>query len=177
MRNASGFTILEIVVVLLLIGIVSAYILGRSLTTSDLDLEAQTDRIRNHIRYAQAEAMKHTDKDKDKDNPITIWGIKFTPEPGGEYWFFEGSNPDNAAKEAKLPGAEYPSGSSRLRAADLKVTWSPQVTVFFDRIGRPYSSYTDEKVNTPLALDLTLTVAAGGQTRPITITPETGFVK
>jgi hypothetical protein len=49
--------------------------------------------------------------------------------------------------------------------------------VFFDRIGKPYTAYTNETTNTPLAGQLTITVTAGSQNRPITITPETGLIR
>ena len=58
MRRSSGFTIVEIIVVLLLMSILAATLLGRSVTTSDLDLNSATDKIRNQLRFAQAEAMK-----------------------------------------------------------------------------------------------------------------------
>ena len=58
MRRPSGFTIVEIIVVLLLMSILAATLLGRSITTSKIDLNSATDKIRNQLRFAQAEAMK-----------------------------------------------------------------------------------------------------------------------
>jgi len=58
---------IEMVVVLLLMGIIAATVLGRSIATSDIDLNSETDKIRNHLRFAQAEAMKRSN---------TVWGIK-----------------------------------------------------------------------------------------------------
>jgi len=65
-RRPSGFTIVEIVVVLLLMSILAATVIGRSITSSDLDLNSATDKIRNQIRYAQSQAMKRTD---------AVWGM------------------------------------------------------------------------------------------------------
>jgi type II secretory pathway pseudopilin PulG len=56
---------IEIVVVLLLMGILAATVLGRSITSSNLDLNSATDKVRNQLRFAQAEAMKRSD---------TTWG-------------------------------------------------------------------------------------------------------
>jgi type II secretory pathway pseudopilin PulG len=153
----------EMVVVLLLMTIIAATVLGRAITTSDIDLNAETDIIRNHLRFAQAEAMKRSN---------TVWGIK---SAGTEYWLFRAANPDIPANEVRLPGVVYSGGNSRITEADIGVTLS-DFTVFFDRIGRPYTAYTDEAVNTPLAGQLTISVTAG-ETRSITITPETGFVR
>ena len=58
MRRSPGFTIIEIIVVLLLMSILAATLLGRSVTTSNLDLNSATDKVRNQLRFAQAEAMK-----------------------------------------------------------------------------------------------------------------------
>ena len=154
---------IEIVVVLLLMGIIAAIVLGRAITSSDLDLNSETDKIRNHLRYAQAEAMKRSN---------TVWGIK---SAGNEYWLFRDTNPDNAANEVRLPGVTYSGASNRINEADIKVTVS-DFTIFFDRIGKPYTAYTSETINTPLASQLTISVIAG-ETRSITITPETGLVR
>ena len=163
MRRQSGFTMIEMVVVLLLMGIIAATVLGRAITTSDLDLNSETDKIRNHLRYAQAEAMKRSN---------TVWGIK---SAGNEYWLFRDTNPDNAANEVRLPGVAYSGASNRINEADISVTVS-DFTIFFDRIGKPYTAYTNETTNTPLASQLTINVTASGS-RSITITPETGFIR
>jgi len=154
---------IEMVVVLLLMGIIAATVLGRSIATSDIDLNSETDKIRNHLRFAQAEAMKRSN---------TVWGIK---SAGNEYWLFRDTNPDNAANEVRLPGVAYSGASNRINEADIRATVS-DFTVFFDRIGKPYTAYTNETTNTPLASQLTINVTAGGS-RPITITPETGFIR
>lgn len=170
-RNHRGFTVLEIVVVLVLMSIITAVVLGRSITTTDVEVAGQADKIRNHLRYAQSIAMKRSD---------TVWGIKFS---GSEYWFFSGSNPDNG--EVRLPGGEYDGASNRidLSALGVSVTVTGLTTgaVFFDNIGKPY---TDGATNNPLggippnpAAKATITVSAAGTSRTIQITPETGLIE
>jgi MSHA pilin protein MshC len=159
-RRAAGFTILEIIVVLLLMSIVGAVVLGRSITTANMDLNSATDQLRNHLRLAQADAMKRSD---------AVWGIKSS---GSEYWLFRGTPPDNAANEVRLPGVQYSGTDSRVSEAQLKAGVS-DFTVFFDRIGRPYSP----DATTALAVQMTIIVSAGGDTRTITITPETGLIR
>ena len=61
-RHQRGFTLIEITVVLVLMAIISAYVIGRSIGTEQIDLAAQTDKIRNQIRYVQAAAMKQSDQ-------------------------------------------------------------------------------------------------------------------
>jgi len=55
-RNESGFSLVEMTVVLVLIGIIAAYVIGRSIGTEQIELAGLTDKIRNQIRYAQATA-------------------------------------------------------------------------------------------------------------------------
>ncbi len=163
MSRSSGFTMIEMVVVLLLMTIIAATVLGRSISTSDMDLNSETDKIRNHLRFAQAEAMKRSN---------TVWGIK---SAGNEYWLFRNNDPDTAANEVRLPGVVYSGASNRINESDIGVTLS-DFTVFFNRIGKPYSAYTSETTNTPLASQLAISVTAG-EARSITITPETGLIR
>ena len=79
-RNQHGFTLIEITAVLVLMAIISAYVIGRSIGTEQIDLAGQTDKIRVQIRYAQAMGMKRSDTDQ-------IWGIKFDPG-NDQYWLF-----------------------------------------------------------------------------------------
>ena len=63
-RDQMGFTPLEVLVVLIIIGIISVMVIGRS-DIGQTDLLAQTEVIKSHIRYAQSLSM----------NSDRIWGI------------------------------------------------------------------------------------------------------
>lgn len=148
--------------------ILAATVIGRSITSSNLDLASATDKIRNQIRYAQAQAMKSAYES------YPVWGVK---SEGTEYWVFRGMNAD--ANEVRVPGGDYPVTGNRINETDLKGTVS-DFTVFFDRIGKPYSAYTsftNPNANTPLANEMQITVTGGSESRTITITPETGLVR
>ena len=79
MRRSSGFTILEIIVVLLLLSILAATLLGRSITSSTMDLTSATTKSATRLRYAQAEAMKSAYE------AYPVWGVK---SAGLQYWMF-----------------------------------------------------------------------------------------
>jgi MSHA pilin protein MshC len=158
-----GFTIVEMVVVLLLMTIIAATVLGRAVTSSEVDLNSETDKIRNHLRFAQAEAMKRSN---------TVWGIN---SAGAQYWLFRYEVPTNTTSEVRLPGVVYSGASTRINEADIGVAVS-DFTVFFDRIGKPYTAYTNETTNIPLAGQLTISVTSGDN-RSITIEPETGLIR
>ena len=164
--NDNGFTILEIVVVLVLISIIAAAVFTRSVTTDQMNFPGQVEKIKSHIRYAQSQAMKRGE----------IWGIKSDGLIPGSYWMFsEESNlvePDNTLYQKAFPGEE----SVKVSLANLNLTMSG-FTIFFDKLGKPYSSYIDDSNNTPLSSDLTITVAAAAQSQNLTITPETGLIR
>lgn len=164
MSRPSGFTIIEIIVVLLLMSILAGTVIGRSVTTSQIDLSSEADKLRNHLRFAQAEAMKRSD---------SVWGIKFE---SGQYWLFRGTTPDNASNQIRLPGVDYPVGSNKVSLPPAFSLTATKPTVFFDRIGKPYEAYTSETINTALAAEMQVAVTAG-ESRTIRIEPETGLVR
>ncbi len=161
-RNNHGFTFIEMIVVLVLMSIIAASVLVRGMDTDQIDLMAQVAKIRNHIRYAQAMAMKRSDKN---------WGIKCD---GNAYWFFEGTDPDDSANQLLLPGEK----NSQILLADIDVTVAG-FELYFDKYGRPYTAYTDETSNTPVSAGnpLAITISAGSGSVTLSITPETGLIQ
>ena len=158
-RNNHGFTFVEMIVVLVLMGIIAAGVLVRSMDTDQIDRAAQVAKIRNHIRYAQAMALKRSDK---------IWGIKC--DGSDAYWFFEGTDPDDSASQLPLPGEI----NSQILLADINVTMSG-FELYFDKYGRPYTAYTDETLNTPVSTGNPLSITISGVT--LSVTPETGLIQ
>jgi Tfp pilus assembly protein FimT len=153
-NRISGFTPLEVLVALVIIGMISVMIIGRS-DIGRTDLLAQTEVIKSHIRYTQARSM----------NSDRIWGIR-SDSAGQSYWLFVDGDPDN---KHTLPGEE--SASVDLMRYKLTLTTT---TLSFDNRGRP----CDDKDGTQLLendLFLTLSTGAGAMTT-IRVTPNTGFV-
>ena len=162
-EDRRGFTLIEIIAVLLIVGILAAFIISVVMDTSSTDRIAQESVIKNHIRFAQAAAMKQAN----------IWGIKCD---GTDYWMFVTNDPDNAANQRTLPGEE----NLKVTLADKKITMNAFM-LFFDLHGRPYTAFTDATTNTPVsaANPLLITVDSDPSTGAVTfgITPETGFVQ
>ena len=50
--------------------------------------------------------------------------------------------------------------------------------VYFDPLGIPYHSYTDEDTNTPVTPGnpRNIAISAGSESRTLTVTPQTGLV-
>ena len=154
-HRINGFTSLEVLVVLIVIGIISVIIIGRS-DIGQTDLLAQTEVIKSHIRFAQSRAM----------NSSRSWGFRCN-ESGQVYWLFANGQPD--AQKRKLPGEE----SDTVDLGRYQLALTP-TTLSFDDRGRPCS---DAHGQTRRPNDLSLTLSAGGAvTTTLIITRNTGFV-
>ena len=154
---------MEVIGVLVIIGVLAAVLIPRMSSTSQFDLTANADVMKNQLLYAQGMAMKQG----------TVGGIKCD---GSNYWLFKTNSPDDAASQLLLPGED----AIKVSLSNKKIT-STAFTLFFDFAGRPYTAYTDSSVNTPVDADnqlvITVGVPSGPATITITITPETGFIQ
>ncbi len=150
--NERGFTILEVIVVLILISVISVVIISRTVNIQQIDLTAQTDKVQTHIRYAHTMAMKRSD---------TIWGIKCDST---DYWLFKTNDPDTEVNQIQFLGENSVKGPMSSMGA---------FTLFFDKYGIPYTAYTDESTNTPVSTPLSIQI----DSENFNITPETGFIQ
>ena len=156
-RNNHGFTLIEIVVVLVLISIIAATVFTRSITTDQINFVGQADKIISHVYYAQSMAMKRNE----------VWGIFNT---GNEYWLFQWKNPGDEVNRKHLPGYE----SDIISLSELKITMS-YFLLYFDGIGKPY----EMNAYNPIATDLEITISNldSSQSKIFYITPETGLIR
>ena len=156
-RNNRGFTLVEITVVVILIGIIAAAVFARSISTDRINIVGEVDKIRNHIRYAQSMALKRNE----------VWVISCNAT---QYWL---SDDIITLNPVALPGAT----SDRISLADLGVSMNA-FALYFDRLGIPYHSYTDEDNNTPVTPGnpRNIAISAGSESRTLTVTPQTGLV-
>lgn len=107
-----GFTMVEIIAVLVLLGVVSALLVFRS-SSDQTDVSASADKLKVNLRYAQMRAM----------NSDVAWGIQFN---GGSYSLIRDMTGTPVTE--RLPGEITSS-----------VSFSSAVTgsVQFDAWGRP----------------------------------------
>lgn len=158
--DRQGFTLLEVVVVLILMGVLAAVAVAY-VGNSSADVAGRTESIKSHLRYAQARAMSSGPL---YDNQ-QVWGIGFL---GNAYYFFHCTdiqNCDPSQRQIRIPGQPV---IIDLSQDSISVTGNQ--TVAFDRLGRPFS---DVSLSSPAS---NLTVSGSGHSRAITITPETGFI-
>jgi prepilin-type N-terminal cleavage/methylation domain-containing protein len=145
-----GFTILEVIAVLIILGIITAIVVNR-MSGNVTELLAQTDVIKSHLRYAQSRAM----------NSNMAWGIYFN---NNSYWLYKNGN---IADKVALPGEDsndiiLPSGIS-----------FGTFIVSFDIWGKPH---TDAQALTAQVGTRTITVSDGTQNVSINITQNTGYI-
>lgn len=105
--NQVGFTIMEVVAVLIILGILAAVAISRFGNTQ-ADEVAAANTLKTHLRYAQLRAM----------GDIQTWGISFD---GNSYTLLK----DGAQATVNLPGENSPT------KALTGVTISPTTTVTF----------------------------------------------
>ncbi|WP_461208249.1 pilus assembly FimT family protein [Desulfocurvus sp. DL9XJH121] len=147
--HTPGFTILELITVIVLMGILSAA-LAISANT-DTDLGEQTDLLKSRIRYAQARAMGGN----------TAFGVSCN---GNSYFLFAGISTSNQ----KI----FPAEDDEVVSLPSGVTVSSFV-VSFDEWGVPYS---DAGQSTGLANTLSITLSTDEASATVAVTPITGFV-
>ncbi len=117
-----GFTMIEVIAVLVLIGIIAVVAISRYTSTAEVDLIAKQEILKSHIRYAQSRAM----------NSNMIWGIQFS---GLTYSLFAYSNGTAVTPTPIFPNVD--SGS-----APMPPGMSATGIVAFDFFGRPYTDVT-----------------------------------
>ena len=165
--RSHGFTLVELIVVMVVLGILAAVFIPRS-GNDAIILSTQAEQFAADIRYVQSLAMT---QGWSGVSPAVSrrYRINFTAT---SYNFT-----DTSASAVAVP---HPSGTPGSIAFTGGVSISPfpvsalSDVVSFDGLGRPY---TDAPATTLLASTVTITLVRGGATRAVQIFPETGMVR
>ena len=67
LQDSKGFTMIEIIAVLIILGIIAAVVVSRGMSTGDVNLQTEINTLKGHLRFAQSRAMN--------DLQGTKWGI------------------------------------------------------------------------------------------------------
>jgi prepilin-type N-terminal cleavage/methylation domain-containing protein len=147
-----GFTMIEMVIVLIVMAIVATFILVRA-TPGSNDLIAQAEILKSHLRYAQIRAM----------NDTVPWGIRIPNS--GSYILYKSNDP---ATSTLLPGEN---GQAHTLPTNVTITAGTDVTYYFNSWGAPVDA-----VGTAWTAAKTITVKQGSELTDITITKNTGYI-
>ena len=156
-KNNSGFTMFEIITVLIVMGIITAFAVGR-VADNKPELIAQKEVLKVHLRYAQSRSMNSNDN----------YGIESN---GNTYWLFRISS----AFRVYFPGEQ--SDNIDLSALGLSLSMTDGNIVCFDSKGIPYTDFDTSIAENLQDGDRTLTLSSGSDSESITITQNTGFIQ
>ena len=155
-----GFTLRELIIVMLIVGIISAIALTRT-GNDPVMLATQVDQLAGDIRYVQALAMTQGQR----------YIISFPS--GTSYRFLDsGGNPVVHPANGSNAAITLASGATLALAA----TAPAGNALGFDGRGTPYSVTTPATFNGALTAQATVTLSKGGANQSVTVTPETGKV-
>ena len=117
----TGFTMIEIVAVLLILGIIAAVVVTRMADTTAYDLSSQREVVKAHLRLAQSRAV----------GSGSPWGINFATST--TYYLFEGNG---STTPVQLLGEDSATVSLTTKKSGLTIGSAPQ-RITFDAYGSP----------------------------------------
>lgn len=171
-HRARGFTLVELIAVLVLIGILSAVALGRFMERSPFDAVAFNDQATGLLRYAQKMAVAQNRNVFVRVNGGSV-ALCYSAgcEPGNRVLAPGGAN---TASEATRAACGDTTWACEAPPAQVRIT--PAVQFYFDPVGKPFAAADAPPAIVSTFTPLTLTVSAGASVRTITVEMETGYV-
>jgi prepilin-type N-terminal cleavage/methylation domain-containing protein len=167
-RRRRGFTLAEILTVLVILGIASAIIIPQIGTRSDLIAAAAARSVMADMLYAQNRAIA-----TQKPHFIEFNGQTYTvsTRDTSASALYTITNPISNAPYTVTLGAQ---GSGLANASIASVSFSSQTMMGFDELGSPFSYIKGSNTMTPMAETGTVTISSGPINLQILVEPYTG---
>ncbi|HEX3096704.1 MAG TPA: GspH/FimT family pseudopilin [Usitatibacter sp.] len=154
-RGRGGFSLLELVAVLSIVGLLAVFVLPRLTNAPGVTISAVASQVAGSVRYAQSLAMSRGQR----------YRVAFTAT---SYQVTDGTGAPIVQPMA--------SGTGPVSVAPATLSgFNPPLTagyIAFDTLGTPYVSPT-----LPLAAAATILITSGTDTASVTVAPETGRVR
>lgn len=116
-NNPAGFTLIEVIAILTIIGIISAVAITKLSSTASYSVMSEADIVKSHLRYAQLRAMSDE----------VPWGISFT---AGSYTLLK----NGVTATTNLPNEN--SAIHNLQSG-VTITSGAGTTISYDNWGSP----------------------------------------
>jgi prepilin-type N-terminal cleavage/methylation domain-containing protein len=146
----SGFTLVELVAVILILGILAFSVVPRFLDKGSIDAGAMAEQLANDIRYTQSLAMTSGQR-----NRINLAAASY-----------------QITTSAGAPVAHPATGSTAAISLGNVTLGGYSGYIAFDGKGVPYT----DVAGTALSTNATITLNSAGDTRQVVVSPQTGRV-
>lgn len=149
MKNHDGFSLLELLILLVIIGFVMALVNFSIPSKTSFQSDTFLGVFAQDLRLTQVLSMSQNQRYR-----IVIGA--------SSYQILNQNGVAISHPETGAASIVYPTG----------LTLTPATTVIFDSLGQPYDGSSAALTST-----LTFTISSGGNSKTVSITPQTGFIQ
>jgi len=161
-KNSRGFTMIEIIVVLLILGFLAFTAVAMLYQPEAVEVPGRLETLKSHLRFAQAAAL----------NSSNVWGIEMVDSQ--TYALFK-MNDDGTSTRVRLPGESATTVTLPSSVTASATCGGAGITVIsFTTWGVPCTT----KSTTPAAAtdNIVITVAQGSESKTATMIKNTGYL-